>query len=278
MKIGIAGLGLIGGSLGLDLRRQGHRVVAISRKAATCRRAVEIGAADEAGVDVSVLSGAEIVFLCTPLGVMDAVADEIIPALAPETILTDVGSVKGPVVESIGAKWANFVGGHPMAGTAENGIDAALENLFQNAPYVLTPTENTPKEAVSAVAQIAADLGSRVYTCSPQEHDQAVALISHLPVFSSASLIQACLGENDKSVLELAKRLASSGFRDASRVGGGNPELGVMMATFNKSALLAAMKKYRRVMDEFIDFIERENWDEIEKRLAENQAERSAFV
>jgi arogenate dehydrogenase (NADP+) len=137
MRIGIVGLGLIGGSLGLDLRTLGHYVLGVSRKAETCERAIARGAVDEASLYSSLLKDVDLVFVCTPLAVMPATVKELIPHLSKETVLTDVGSVKGWVVDAIAPLWPNFVGGHPMAGTAESGIEAAQRDLFMNAAYVL---------------------------------------------------------------------------------------------------------------------------------------------
>lgn len=278
MNIGIVGLGLIGGSLGLDLRSQGHRVLGVSRKAHTCDRAIARGVVDDASISLSLMVEADVVFVCTPLGVMQSTVTELIPYLSEDTVLTDVGSVKGWVVEAISPLWRNFVGGHPMAGTAESGIEAAQRGLFAGAAYVLTPTQTTPLLAVQTVEAIVRPLQTRIYHCPPDVHDQAVAWISHLPVITSASLIAACLGEVDPNVLELAKALASSGFRDTSRVGGGNPELGVMMARYNRSALLNALNTYRDRLNHFISQIEQEDWPGLEGGLEQTQTGRSEFV
>lgn len=278
MNIGIVGLGLIGGSLGLDLRSHGHRVLGVSRKAATCERAIERGAVDDASVSLSLLKSADVVFLCTPLGAMEATVDELIPHLTSATVLTDVGSVKGWVVRTLEPRWANFVGGHPMAGNTETGIDAAQFGLFTHAPYVLTPTELTPIEAIKTVEGLVQPLQTRLYHCHPDEHDRAVAWISHLPVMVSASLIASCLDEPDRAVLQLAKALASSGFRDTSRVGGGNPELGVMMARYNRDALLRSLTVYRDHLDQLIAQVAQADWTAIEARLCHNQKARPEFV
>ena len=105
----------------------------------------------------------------------------------PETIITDVGSVKEPVVKECSSLWSHFIGGHPMAGTAEQGIEAAQSDLFAGAAYVLTPTASTPSVAVEKVGEIGKAIGCRLYHCTPEQHDRAVALISHLPVMVSAS-------------------------------------------------------------------------------------------
>ncbi len=278
MDIGIVGLGLIGGSLGFDLRSQGHRILGISRKQATCDRAIERGAVDIASTKLSLMQEAELVFLCTPLGVMQATVNELIPFLSPDTVLTDVGSVKGWVVETIAPLWTNFIGGHPMAGTAESGIEAAQRDLFIGAAYVLTPTETTPTRAVKLLEDVIRPLQVRLYHCHPNEHDRAVAWISHLPVMTSASLIAACLQESDTRVQQLAQALASSGFRDTSRVGGGNPELGVMMAKYNQTALVRSLHTYRAVLDAMIEAIEQNHWNDLETTLQQTQQNRPEFL
>lgn len=159
MNIGILGLGLIGGSLGLDLLLQGHYVLGVSRRESTCQRAKTLGGVDEASVEISLLSAAEVVFICTPLGLIIPTFEQLIAHLPSNAIVTDVGSVKTPIVEAIAPRWENFVGGHPMAGTAESGIEAALRNLFLDKPYVLTPLETTPPDAISVVEKLVQELG-----------------------------------------------------------------------------------------------------------------------
>jgi len=278
MKIGIVGLGLIGGSLGLALRSHGHTVLGVSRQPHTCQRAIARGAVDDASTTLSLLNAVEVIFLCTPLAAMQATVVELVPHLAAETILTDVGSVKGWVVETIAPLWANFVGGHPMAGTAESGIEAAQQDLFVNAAYVLTPIETTPTQAIQVIEALVRPLQTRLYHCHPDDHDRAVAWISHLPVMTSASLIAACLSETDPAVLELAHALASSGFRDTSRVGGGNPELGVMMARYNQAALVGSLHAYRDTLNQLITQIEQADWRSLEALLKQTQQARSEFL
>ena len=121
MNIGIVGLGLIGGSLGLDLRSQGYQVFGVSRREQTCQQAITRGVVDDASVDLALLAKAEVVFICTPLAAIVPSVEQLIPYLSAGTVLTDVGSVKAPVVEAIAPLWPNFIGGHPMAGTADSG-------------------------------------------------------------------------------------------------------------------------------------------------------------
>lgn len=278
MKIGILGLGLIGGSLGFDLRSQGHYVLGVSRRESTCQKAVDIGSVDQASVELSLLAGAEVVFICTPIGLIVPQVEQLVAHLPETTIVTDVGSVKAPIVNAISPLWKNFIGGHPMAGNTDVGIEAAQRNLFVNRPYVLTPIETTPTTAITVLEEIVRSLGSIIYHCQPEQHDRAVSWISHLPVMVSASLMAACLGESDPEIFQLAQNLASSGFRDTSRVGAGNPELGVMMAQYNRQALINSLHQYRQNLDTFINLIEEENWEVLEQKLKLNQQNRPKFV
>lgn len=294
MNIGLVGLGLIGGSMGLDLcsirprlikfstensspNGQTYRVLGVSRRQSTCQKAIAMGVVDEAGVDLSLMAKADVVFICTPIGAISSTLEALIPHLKPAAIVTDVGSVKTPIVETLSQRWPHFVGGHPMAGTAESGIEAAQKNLFLGKPYVITPAEKTSDFDLEKVAKIAELLRAKVYQCSPQDHDRAVAWISHLPVMVSASLIAALTAEEDVKVQQLAQQLASSGFRDTSRVGGGNPELGAMMARYNQRALLRSLRAYRSRLDQFIDLIEQEDWQTLEQQLIQTQQERTRF-
>ena len=277
MNIGIVGLGLIGGSIGLDLRSRGFDVFGVSSRQQTCDRAQARGVVSEASIHLSLMAAADVVFICTPLGSIEPIVRDLVPYLSPHTIVTDVGSVKTPIVQAVSSLWPNFVGGHPMAGTAESGIEAAVPDLFVDRPYVLTPQAQTPAAAVDQVEEIARLLGASVYRCSPLDHDRAVAWISHLPLMASATLVAAGVREGDRDIVNLAQNLASSGFRDTSRVGGGNPELGVMVAKYNRQELLRSLSIYRDCLDEFISDIEAENWQALEHKLKLTQQARKNY-
>jgi arogenate dehydrogenase (NADP+) len=277
MNIGIVGLGLIGGSIGLDLRSRGFDVFGVSSRQQTCDRAQARAVVSEASIHLSLMAAADVVFICTPLGSIEPIVRDLVPYLSPHTIVTDVGSVKTPIVQAVSSLWPNFVGGHPMAGTAESGIEAAVPDLFVGRPYVLTPQAQTPAAAVDRVEEIARLLGASVYRCSPLDHDRAVAWISHLPLMASATLLAAGDREGDRDIVNLAQHLASSGFRDTSRVGGGNPELGVMVAKYNREELLRSLSIYRDSLDEFISDIKAENWQALEHKLKLTQQARQNY-
>ncbi len=278
MKIGIVGLGLIGGSLAYDFRALGYTVLGVSRQPQTCEDAVKLGAVDAACADLISLAPVDVVFICTPVSVIDGVATRLIPHLSPNAILTDVGSVKGSVVKCLTPLWPRFLGGHPMAGSEETGIHAAQSQLFAGNPYILTPTAETPADVVQTLKDLVGKLDCNLYECSPTVHDRAVAWISHLPKMTSAALITACLSEADPEILQLAQSFASSGFRDTSRVGGGNPELGCMMAQYNREELLRSLQQYRASLDQLTDIIERSDWLALEALFNQTQRERPTFL
>jgi arogenate dehydrogenase (NADP+) len=278
VKIGIVGIGLIGASLGWDFRKLGHRVIGVSRQQATCETAEREGICDRASCDLASLKDTEIVFICTPIAAIVPTIEQLSHQLDPATIITDAGSVKGAIVDRGTELWANFVGGHPMAGNSESGIAAFEKGLFADRPYVLTPTPQTAPDALETVAELVRSLDCILYRATPEQHDLAVAWISHLPIMVSASLISACLHESDPTILDLAKKFASTGFKDTSRVGGGNPEMGMMMAEYNRDAILRSLYGYRDRLDAVIDSIESQQWMKIKDLLSTNQSARHDFL
>ena len=182
-----------------------------------------------------------------------------------------MGSVKGPVLDRWG-QWPRFVASHPMAGTAQAGVEAGLTGLFAGRPWVATPTDATDPEALAVVRGLAEAVDARWLECPAADHDQAVALISHLPVLLGAALIEAA------GQAPLARALASSGFADTSRVGGGNPELGSLMARYNREALLAALARYRTSLDGLEQQVRAGDWPRLEQRLSQAQALRPEFL
>ncbi len=275
MKIGIVGLGLIGGSLGLDLGMQGYEIWGVSRRESTCQAAMSQAVVTHASTDLASLAAVDLVFVCTPISAIVPTVAQLAQRLKPTAIITDVGSVKGAVVAAATALWPNFVGGHPMSGKAEAGLQAATRQLFHQRPYVLTPLAQTPSTAIDEVTRLIEQLGSQLYVTDPDSHDRAVALISHLPVMLGASLLQVCTTSDQRS---LAQQLASSGFRDTSRVGGGNPELGTLMAEYNRPALLAALAQFQHQLAQLTQTIEHEDWSGLQAYLTAANQDRPAFV
>jgi arogenate dehydrogenase (NADP+) len=286
--VGIVGLGLIGGSLGLDLQAAGIEVRALVHRESTALRARERGLASSIGTDPALLQGCGLVVLALPLDRLLAPDPALLDALPSSAVLTDVGSVKRPVL----AHWralllglgrreqlGRFVAGHPMAGTANSGVEAGQPGLFRGRPWVATPEGDTDPTALALVRELAERVGSRWFTCPAADHDRAVALISHLPVLVGAALLAAAdRAGTAAGVGDLARFLASSGFADTSRVGGGNPELGTLMARTNREALLQALAAYRRELDGLESLVQAERWSELAGRLSEAQSLRPAYL
>jgi len=278
--VGIVGMGLIGGSLGLDLREQGLRVQALVHRPATAERALERGLADAASTDQAVLRDCGLVVLALPLDRLLDPPAELVAALPAEAVITDVGSVKAPVLQRLGPLHPRFVGSHPMAGTAEAGVEAGLQGLFQGRPWVGTAvTGRSDAGALAAVRELAESVGAQWLSCDAEAHDRAVALISHMPVLVSAALLQAAAaGGEAAGAAQLVRQLASSGFADTSRIGGGNPELGTLMARCNREAVLTALSHYRRQLDALEALVQGDQWTDLTASLAHCQALRPEFL
>ncbi|MDM7959695.1 MAG: prephenate/arogenate dehydrogenase [Synechococcus sp. WH 8007] len=277
--IGIVGLGLIGGSLGLDLQAQGLEVRALVHRASTAERARERGLAQRIETDPAVLEDCGLVILALPLDRLLDPDPALVAALPADAVITDVGSVKQPIQERWDKLHRHFLPSHPMAGTAQAGVEAGITGLFQGRPWVATPTAGTDSDALASVRALAEAVGAHWLECPAAAHDQAVALISHMPVLVSAALLQSAdQGGSAVQAESLVRALASSGFADTSRIGGGNPELGTLMARTNRSAVLAALEQYQRQLGALQGLVEGEQWEALQQQLSQCQALRPEFL
>ena len=276
--VGIVGLGLIGGSIGLDLRAQGIKVQGLVHRSSTAERAMERGLVSAVSTDPACLACCDLVILALPIPALLKPNAELLEALPAEAVVTDVGSVKQPVLQEWKGRHPRFVASHPMAGTAQAGVEAGQRDLFQGRPWIATPDAETDSAALAVVEDLARRLGSRWFTAGAAQHDQAVALISHMPVLVSAALLRAAGDERDPEIRALAQALASSGFADTSRVGSGNPDLGVAMASSNREAVLKALAAYRWSLEQLEDAVIKTNWDQLHKELTRTQHLRPGFL
>ena len=198
-------------------------------------RAVELGAIDDKGVDV----GADLVVVATPVHEAAAVILSILQSdqWNPEVIVTDVGSVKGPLVTTV--DHPRFVGGHPMAGSEQVGIEGASGDLFVGATWVLTPTAVTDPDAYAQVRNVLADLGANVVALDPDQHDSLVAVVSHVPHLTAATLMDlaAGVGQDHAALLQLA----AGGFRDMTRIAAGQPSIWPDICDDNADAIVRTL-------------------------------------
>ena len=229
-RAAIIGTGLIGGSIGLALRARGWHVTGRDADPARAVRARELEALDAVGEDPE----ADVTFVATPVS---AIVDEARNALGTGGIVTDVGSVKGPIVA--GVDDPRFVGGHPMAGSEQEGVDGASADLFEGATWVLTPRLDTDGDAYTRVRSIVTALGAEVIALPPERHDELVAMVSHVPHLAAASLMAlAAEGAEEHAAL---LRLAAGGFRDMTRIAAGHPGIWPDICTQNREAIVKTL-------------------------------------
>ena len=276
--IGIVGLGLIGGSLGLDLQNLGYQVHGLVHRTETVYKAQKRGLAQQISTNPSILNGCSLVILALPLTKLLQPDPQLIKRLPLDAVITDVGSVKEPVIKLWETLHPNFVGSHPMAGTNQEGVNAGVENLFRNNPWISTPEPTTNPEALSIVKQLAIALGCKWLTAKANVHDEAVALISHLPVLISAALLKTMNTEQDQAMTTLAQALASSGFADTTRIGAGNPQLGTSMMQNNTSAILHFLHLYQKALKELEDTIASREWGKFKEELEKTKMIRPRFL
>jgi prephenate dehydrogenase len=243
--IALIGTGLIGGSIGLAQRRDGATVRGFDRDARRATRAFELGAIDVVSLTIAdAVRGAELTVVAVPVG---EVAEVVIEALdAGAVVVTDVGSVKAPVVAAVEerrpALAARFVGGHPMAGSEQDGLDGAGADLFVGATWVLTPTGRTDPHAFAGVRSWVADLGAEPIAVAPEMHDALVAVVSHVPQLAASTLMNvASAGDDEHAVL---LRLAAGGFRDMTRIASSHPAIWPDICLANRDAIVVALDAY----------------------------------
>jgi prephenate dehydrogenase len=258
-KITIIGVGLLGGSLGLAVKRRrlAREVAGFVRRVVSLKDCEKAGAVDFATTDLlAAVSNADLVILCTPLSQMQSRVRQMLPALKRGAIVTDVGSVKASVVrelESLVARsGAYFIGSHPMAGSEKTGVNAACADLFANAVCIVTPTKKSNTPAIRKVEQFWKAVGSRVLRLTPELHDMLAGRSSHLPHVIAATLATHVLNPANP---RHQTALCANGFRDTTRIASGSPEMWRDIALANRKnigksldAFIADLKKFRRAL------------------------------
>ena len=254
-KIVIFGVGLIGGSVALALKKSGAapKILGFGRNLENMQAAIDLGVIDEAATDMpTALADADLVLIATPVAQTPAILAAIIPHLGLNTVLTDAGSTKSDIAQYVleaSALAANpahflsqFVGGHPIAGAEKSGVTAAKADLFLGKNVVLTPQENTSKQAINVVRSLWQSTGANVTEMSAQAHDQIFAAVSHLPHLLAFALVNNLASRpNAKQLFEFA----ASGFRDFTRIAGSSAEMWRDISLANKNALLNELAAYQ---------------------------------
>lgn len=278
-RLAVIGVGLLGGSVAKAARAQGiaREVIGIGRDAARLRAAVDDGALDRATVDLADgLRAADFVLLAAPVRTIEDLLERMWADVAPDAIVTDVGSSKGAIVrkaESLARRTPRtFVGSHPMAGSEKSGYGMARADLFQGALVVVTPTEASEPGAVKTVSAFWEHLGARVTALDPDAHDRAVAAVSHLPHLVACALVDAVTRE-----IPAALPIAARGFRDTTRIAAGDPRMWQEIFLANKAPLVETLAAFRRALAELEALVEAGDPAAVEAALARIKVAREAL-
>jgi len=267
-KIGIIGLGLIGGSIARALKRngKGYIIKAWDRDINNLELGLKEKALDEYCLSLKEgFSDCEVIFLCVPVFVMGDILKELLPSICPDSVLTDVGSTKSDVVALIkDLKVKNpFIGGHPLAGSEKSGFEASRANLFENAYYCLTPEENTDKDSLNKLRNIVMDVGAIPIEMTPEEHDRVTAAISHVPHVVAASLVN-LIDELDGPD-NVMKTISAGGFKDLTRIASSSPSLWAGICLSNRDKVLETIDCFIERLKCFENDLKNRNRERIEK-------------
>ena len=274
-KVAIVGVGLIGGSIGLALRAKklAREVIGAGRQQTKLDAARALGAIDSGTTDCSkAVADAELIVVCTPVQLIAEQVQEIAAACTRTALITDAGSTKQSIVERLDgqlAGQARFVGSHPLAGSEKTGSQHARADLFVRRVVVVTPGKNTSPADLAAISELWSSLGARVIQMSPMDHDRIVAGTSHLP-HVIASALAACTARDDM-------QLTAGGWRDSTRIAGGDPDLWKQILLDNRANVLESLNRFETKLDTFRNALVRGDEQTLMKLLTEAKANRDAL-
>ncbi len=280
--LAVIGVGLIGGSFALGLRRAGAvtTVVGFDRDGAALERAAAMGVIDEAAGSASEAArGADLVVVAVPVRAIGPVLHDVALAMHPGVVVTDVGSTKADVVrtarDELRERFARFVPGHPIAGRETSGVESATADLFRGARVVVTPAPETAADALEMVRGAWEAVGGRVVSADAEAHDRIFAAVSHLPHMLSFALVsEIAARENAPELLAFA----AGGFRDFTRIAASSPEMWRDVALQNRVALAAEIDRYQAQLAVFRELIERGDGPGLERLMSEARAARHAWA
>ena len=263
-KLTIFGVGLIGGSLAMALKKANYvdEVVGCSRSAEHLQRAVDLGVIDAYTLDpVEAVKGADMIFLAVPLRAIQPVLESIAGHIEKDAVITDAGSSKGSVLRAAKAAFggqipANFVAGHPVAGREKSTVEAAIDDLYVDHKVVLTPVAETSEDAIKRVSHMWQAAGAIVEILDVKQHDDVLAATSHLPHILAYSLVNT-LSKSEYGDDVFA--FAAGGFKSFSRIASSDPVMWRDVCIENKEAILAALQQYQADLGELVKHIEAED-------------------
>ena len=266
----VVGVGLIGGSIGQRLRSSGWTVLGRDRSSERLERAIALGAIDAVAPE-GFVPGIDLTFVATPVG---AIAEEVAIVLREtDGLVTDVGSVKTPLLELMGNP--RFIGGHPMAGSEQEGVDGARPDLFEGRTWVLTPLPSSDDDALAHLRGVVAGFGAEVVSFSPERHDSMVAIVSHVPHLTAASLMG--LADERSSEHRGLMRLAAGGFRDMTRIAASHPGIWPDICHENRDAIVAELDRLVAVLSDVRRIVADEDRDALVAILERARSARLAL-
>jgi len=281
-KVVIFGVGLIGGSFALALKKQAavKQIVGVGRNASTLERALNLGIIDVASSDlVDALNEADLILIAAPVAQTKSILRSIYPHLQKQTIVTDAGSTKSDVVEAarraLAEKIDQFVPAHPIAGRESNGPEAALADLYQGKKIVITKLSENSATAVNLVASTWQRCGAVPHFLNPKQHDQIFAAVSHLPHLLAYALVNQITGQPEA---DLRFQYAASGFRDFTRIAGSSPEMWRDISLANRDALQKELAHYQDQLQRISAALQCADGDQLFAIFSNAQAARQRWI
>jgi len=276
-SVAIIGVGLMGGSIGLALRQRGlaDEIVGIGHRATSLREAESLGTVSRTTTDLrDGVSGAELVIICTPVDTIAEFALRTVQYSPPETLITDVGSTKSHLVADIENGWPNstgtvFIGSHPLAGSEKTGPQAARADLLEDRLVIVTPTPRTPAEPLASLERFWESLGARVARRTPEEHDEILAVTSHLPHVVASALAEVVPASH--------LPFTAGGWRDTTRIASADPELWKQILLDNQHHVLKSLDKFGKVLAEFRAALADEDEQKLTRLLTAGRQRRDAL-
>ncbi len=248
-KVCIIGLGLIGGSIGLAMKRSkiSNQIIGFARSNSTLERAIELGLVDKVKDNLEdAVNDCDLIILATPLSTFKKLVEEMSPFLKKDCIITDTGSAKLSVIEDLSGILPNnveFIPGHPIAGTEESGPDAGFAELFDNRWCILTPTEENSSNAIDLVKEFWESIGSKVEIMDPLHHDKVLAITSHIPHLIAFNIVGTANNLANVTEKEVVK-YSAGGFRDFTRIAASDPKMWSDIFTYNSEAVLEMLELF----------------------------------
>lgn len=279
-RVGVVGTGLIGGSLGLAIRKRSlaNEVLGYDADPGMAEAAERLGAVTGLASLPELAGTCQLIFVAVPVRSIPAVLEALAPHLREGALVTDVGSVKEPVVKRAVGRFPPgrcFIGGHPMAGSERRGVEFADPDLFDDAYYVLTPSSDCPADAFSFLHAFVSALGARVLAMDPRQHDRAVAVISHLPHLIAMGLMNLALDKAEEYPL---LKLAAGGFRDVTRIAASDPRLWLDILAENREAVLSTLDSFLEMLTRVREYLAREEEGELLSFMERASGGRSQLV